>query len=277
MPPAMARLAERVLPLNLTDAYGSTFSCLECRSVHDLIRYVHEMGVLEMFALGDGVLEAAASLPRYIEGQPLHFLILDLGGGLSSGVRSRALSLDQVRCEPLRALCRGMAEPGLRWRRPPPKARLSGLMSRSMLDSGGARPLGGFNYALVTRDYLNLNARVDFHFAMLDAVCGPSAAANAIHFRFKGGGTSREQRERRALMVSGILKSQGFFTDRHGDLVTAFQRGMPKAQCAGNLELLGRLMGFTRLLDATLTDEAAVDRAQQAFMEGDYALKRFDA
>jgi pyruvate,water dikinase len=276
--PAFSRLAELVLPLNLTDSYGPTFSALECRSVHDLIRFVHEMGILAMFDLGDSALEAAGSLPRYLEGHPLHFLILDLGGGLAPGLgKRRALSIDHLRCQPLRAVCRGMTEPGLRWRCPPPHANLSGMASRSLLDAGSARPVGGFNYALISRDYLNLNARVDFHFAMIDAVCGPSPGANTIYFRFKGGGTAREQRERRALLVSEILKAQGFFTDHHGDLVTAVWQGMPLAQGVQCLELLGRLMGFTRLLDAAMTDEQAVERAARAFMEGDYALERFEA
>jgi pyruvate,water dikinase len=277
IPPALARLSELVLPLNLTDGYGPTFSPLECRSLHDLIRYVHETGVLAMFSIGDSALEEAGSLPRYIEGHPLHFLILDLGGGLFPGARGRAIPLEQVRCEPLLALCRGMAEPGLRWRRPPPQANLSGLLSQSLLDTASARPLGGFNYALITRDYLNLNARVDFHFAMLDSVCGPSAAANAIYFRFKGGGTARDQRERRALLVSEILQSKGFFTDRQGDLVTGVLREIPREQCVQCLEMLGRLMGFTRLLDAAMTDKEALDGAVRAFAEGDYGLERFEA
>jgi pyruvate,water dikinase len=277
LPPALARLAELVLPLNLTDSYGPTFSPLECRSVHDLIRFVHEMGVLAMFDLGDSALEAAGGLPRYLEGHPLHFLILDLGGGLAPGAERRAVSLERVRCEPLLAVCRGMAEPGLRWRRPPPKADLSGLLSRSLLDAGSARPLGGFNYALITRDFLNLNARVDFHFVMLDAVCGPSPSANRVYFRFKGGGTARSHRERRARLVSEILKTRGFYTDCQGDLATAMLSGMPQEQCAANLVLLGRLMGFTRLLDAAMTDDAVVERAVQAFIEGDYALERFEA
>lgn len=276
VPPALARLSELVLPLNLTDAYGPTFSPLECRSLHDLVRFVHEMGVLAMFAAGDGILEDAGSLPRYLEGQPLHFLILDLGGGLAPDAGRRALTLDQLRCEPLLALCRGMSEKGLRWRGSPPGANLSGLLSRSLLDAGSARPLGGFNYALITRDYLNLNARVDYHFAMLDAVCGPSAGENAIHFRFKGGGTVLEHRERRARLVSEILKSQGFFVDRQFDLVTAVLRGVAREKCAERLALLGRLMGFTRLLDAAMTGEDAMKRAVAAFLEGDYALTRFE-
>ncbi len=207
------------------------------------------------------------------------------------------MTLEQVRCEPLLALCRGMAEPGLRWRTPPPGVNLSGLLSRSLLDAGSARPLGGFNYALITRDYLNLNARVDYHFTMIDSVCGansrenylrlrfkgggtvcgPSAGENAVHFRFKGGGTALEHRERRARLVSEILKSQGFFVDRQADLVTAVLRGVEREICAERLALLGRLMGFTRLLDAAMTGETAMKRAVAAFLDGDYGLERFEA
>ncbi len=69
--------------------------------------------------------------------------------------------------------------------------------------------MGSQNYALLSRDYLNLNARVDFHFAMVDSVCGPNLSENYIRFRFKGGGTSAVQRNRRAEFISMILQAYG--------------------------------------------------------------------
>ena len=76
------------------------------------------------------------------------------------------------------------------------------------------------NYAFITRDYLNLNARVHYNFAMVDAVCGMNPGENHIRFRFKGGGTTAVQRGRRALFITEVPEANNFFVDQRGDLVT---------------------------------------------------------
>lgn len=264
-------LRELLLPLNLTDAYGPTFAVSECRTAHDLLRFVHEKAVLAMFHAGDAITEEAGGLVRRLEDDvPLHFLVIDLGGGLAPG--GRVVRLAEVLSAPLLALCDGMATPGLRWSTPPPIPGLSGLMSSAMLDKRGERPVGELNYALVSRDYLNLNARVDFHFAMVDAVCGQNPRENSVRFRFKGGGTSRVQRERRARFVEQVLLAEEFYTSRQGDLVTAAFTEGPSEVVREKLVMLGRFLGFSRLLDAAMVNDDMPGLMAQAFREGDYGL-----
>ncbi len=272
-PPESAKLRELIEPLNLTDAYGPTFSIVECRSLHDVVRFAHEMAVLAMFRLGDSVLEDAGMLVHTLsDGLPLHFMIIDLGGGLVPGTKGMKIRTADLVCAPLLALIDGIMTPGLRWNVPAPAANISGLLSRSMLDSGGARPVGQQNYALVSRDYLNLNARVDFHFAMVDSVCGTSARENYIRFRFKGGGTTAVQRERRARFIAEVLKGHDFFTDQRGDLVTATILEMEQEEIQARLVMLGRLMGFSRLLDASMQDDSMPKRIARAFLDEDFSL-----
>ncbi len=274
--PEAARIRELIEPLNLTDAYGPTFSIHECRSLHDIIRYTHEMAVLAMFRVGDAVLEESDVLTHRLEdGLPFHFLVIDLGGGIVPGKDRFKIHLEDVLSAPLLALCKGIATPGLRWGQPPPGAALSGLLSRAMLDARSAREVGSPNYALITRDYLNLNARVDYHFTMVDAVCSANPRENYIRFRFKGGGTTAVQRERRARFVSEVLGEHHFFTDQQGDLVNATLSETGREETAERLVMIGRLLGFSRLLDATMSDDAAPRKVAQAFLAGDYALKSF--
>jgi pyruvate,water dikinase len=267
-----AALRELVLPLNLTDAYGPTFSAAECRSLHDLVRFVHEKAVLAMFEAGDAVTEDAFSLVRRLDGVPgMPFFVLDVGGGLAPGAAA-VLDPADILSEPLAALFAGMMTPGLRWGVAPPVGNIAGLMTRAMLDGRSERPVGEPNYALVSRDYLNLNAKVDYHFTMVDAVCGPNSRENAVRFRFKGGGTVRVQRERRALLVEEVLVAERFFTTREGDMVTAqFSEG-PREVVREKLLMLGRFLGFSRLLDAAMVDDAMPGRAARAFLAGDYML-----
>ncbi|PKN08374.1 MAG: pyruvate, phosphate dikinase [Deltaproteobacteria bacterium HGW-Deltaproteobacteria-8] len=277
LPPDLAALHDLLVPLNLTDAYGPTFSPVECKTAHDLVRYVHEMAVLAMFDAGDAVLEDAGVLLRRLNESPIPFLLIDFGGGLAAQHSHRNITLADVRSVPLLALCEGMATPGLRWREAPPVGNVGGVLSRALLDGRSARPVGNFNYALVARDYLNVNARVEFHFAMVDAVCGPEQGENYVRFRFKGGGTAREQRERRVQAVSEILKAHGFFTDRRGDMVTATLSEPTLAEARERLVMLGRLLGFTRLLDAAMVDDEMPGKVARAFLEGDYALEGISA
>ncbi|MFZ0930417.1 MAG: PEP/pyruvate-binding domain-containing protein [Syntrophobacteraceae bacterium] len=271
--PETTRLRQLIEPLNLTDAYGPTFSIQECRSLHDLIRYTHEMAVLAMFQTGDDIVESAEILIRRLDGAvPLHFLIIDLGGGIAPGSKTFKIRLEDILSVPMLALWRGVLTPGLRWHLPPPAAGVSGLLSRSILDAGSARPIGQQNYALITRDYLNLNARVDYHFAMVDAVCGMNPRENHIRFRFKGGGTTAVQRERRALFISEVLEANDFFVDQRGDLVTATILETQQSETEDRLVMLGRLLGFSRLLDATMRDDTVHRKVARAFMDGDWSL-----
>ena len=269
-----AALRELVLPLNLTDAYGPTFNAAECRTAHDIIRFVHEKAILGMFRAGDAVAEGAWDLVRRLEDAgPLHFMLLDLGGGLAPDSPARQVRLEHVLSGPLLALCRGMATPGLRWNKPPPLPGLTGLMGNAMLDKRGERPVGEPNYALVSRDYLNLNARVDYHFAMVDAVCGHNPRENSVRFRFKGGGTTRVQRERRAAFVEQVLSGEDFYANRQGDLVTGLFSEGPQDVVREKLVMLGRFLGFSRLLDAAMTDDNMPRLLAEAFRAGDFGLE----
>jgi len=267
------QLRELTVPLNLTDAYGPTFSLNECRSVHDLVRLAHEMAVLAMFDAGDHVMAQAGGLLKPVDiGVPFHFLVIDLGGALSPIPRRPVLGRTEIRSTPLGAVCEGLATPELRWDSLPSTAATGGLFSRALLDARGARPIGSFNYALAARDYLNLNARVEFHFAMLDTVCSGNGHANYIRFRFKGGGTGGEQCRRRARFVGEVLEANGFFSTVAGDMVTASSAGAPRDVIRERLVMLGRLLGFSRLLDAVMTDDEMPHRLARAFLQGEYGV-----
>jgi pyruvate,water dikinase len=115
---------------------------------------------------------------------------------------------------------------------------------------------------------------MDFHFAMIDAVCGLAPRSNYARFRFKGGGTTPLQRQRRALCIAMILEAHGFYTDVRDDLVNGSLQGVPTPQLTEKLAMLGRLLGFTRLLDAVMRNEAMIDQVAQAFMAGDFRLEK---
>lgn len=268
---------ELILPLNLTDAFGPTFTIAECRSLHDIVRYVHEKAVLAMFSAGDDALERGGLPVRIVDlDVPFIVNVIDLGGGLTptEGYRRR-VPPDEVRSVPFRALLDGIMTKGLNWG-PAGAVNIGSVMSSWISDSSSARPVGLPNYAIISLDYLSLNARMDFHFTMIDAVCGTVAQSNYVRFRFKGGGTLPVQRHRRARCIGTILERHDFFTSVRDDLVTASLQAVPAEHITTALVTLGRLLGFTRLLDAVMREDDDVEKIAGAFMEGDYAMKRGD-
>ncbi len=273
--PILAGLRELIVPLNLTDAFGPTFVISECRSLHDMIRYMHEKAVLAMFQAGDSALEEGGVPVRILDSEvPFIVNLIDLGGGLAPDPRpKRMVKPTAIQSLPFKALWQGIADPHLNWG-VAGQGQLGSVMSNFLTDHRSARPVGLPNYAIVSRDYLNLNARMDFHFTMIDAVCGLTPRSNYARFRFKGGGTGPAQRQRRALCIARILEEHGFYTDVRDDLVNGSLQGVPTPQLTEKLQVLGRLLGFTRLLDAVMRDDRMIDKVAQAFMEGDFELKK---
>ena len=119
--------------------------------------------------------------------------------------------------------------------------------------------LGGPSYAVLSGEYVNFNSRLGYHFAVVDAYCGPHVNDNYVRFSFKGGAADIGRRSRRAGLIAGILKRFGFQTALKGDLV----RGeIKKYECAvmqEKLVMLGKLMGAVRLLDMVLSDDGRIE------------------
>jgi len=273
--PAMLDLYELIMPLHLTDAYGPTFSIRECRSIHDIIRYIHEKAVLAMFESGDDLIDLSGTgAVRHLQTDvPFIVSIIDLGGGLKEQhSRNRSITVDNIKSIPFVALWRGVRTEGLQWGPPAGEVSTGGVMSHWLTDHRAARPIGMPNYAIITRDYLNLNARMDFHFIMVDTLCGIDPRSNYIRFRFKGGGTTLTQRRRRISCIAEILEAKGFLCNVQDDLITATLHGGSTGVIEEKLVTVGRLLGFTRLLDSAMVDDESVSATAKAFLEGTFRL-----
>ncbi len=278
--PQRQKLRELVVPLNSTNANGPSFSIQECKSIHDIVRYTHEMAVLAMFNSGDSIMEEAGGLLRPLEiGVPFDFLVIDVGGGIRRDpdiswprrlTVHKPLGKDDILSIPLQAFCEGLLTPDLSWHSEPGLDAPADISSRTLLDSRTTRPAGSYNYALAARDYLNLNARVEFHFAMLDAICGRDTHANSIRFRFKGGGAGFQRGRRQAVFLQHVLENNAFSTTVVGDLITASLVGASKKVVYDRLIMLGRLVVFSRFLDGVMTNQNTPLKLAEAFLAGHY-------
>jgi pyruvate,water dikinase len=274
LPPLQQELRRLITALHLTDAYGPTFSILECRSLHDIIRFIHEKAVLAMFEAGDEVLEGNLGGVHILDSSiPFFVSVIDMGGGLTlAAAPKRRIPAEMVIARPFQALWRGVTTPGLHWGPPPGGTPMGSVISTFLTDQKSQRPIGMPNYCLVSRDYCNMNARMDFHFIMIDTVCGPETRSNHIRFRFKGGGTSLPRRRRRAQCIGEIFEHYGFLVDVKEDLVNASLQAAGQEVIEEKLVVVGRILGFTRLLDAVMGEDRLIGQVSRAFIAGDYGL-----
>jgi len=267
---------KRMAPLTLTDPKALNFSPEGCRSLHDVIRFAHEMGMREMFDIGDEMEEAKGAV-RLRAGLPLNILVVDMGGGLTPTAPKKVVELEHIKSAPFQALLHGMTDPGVRWLGGV-GVSLTGfatIVAESMMtDPNADGSMGGPSYAVVSDHYLNFNTRLGYHFAVVDSFCGPAINDNYIAFSFKGGAADIARRSRRANLIAQILKRLGFKTEIKGDMVRGEIKKYTQSDLKQKLDMVGRLLGAVRLLDMMLSDDGQIGWYVDEFFKGNYTFAR---
>jgi pyruvate,water dikinase len=268
---------KKIAVLSLADPGSENFTPEGCRTFHDVIRFAHEFAMREMFCIGEGVELTKHSAVRVKVPLPMKILAVDLGGGLNIHAGRAEAGQEEVTSTPFKSLLKGMTDPAVRWVGPigVDWKGFASIVTESMLrDPSMDESMGGPTYVVLSGEYVNFNSRLGYHFAVVDAYCGPHVNDNYARFSFKGGAADIGRRSRRAGLIAAILKRLGFRTDLKGDLV----RGeLKKYECditKEKLEMLGKLMGAVRLLDMVLSDDGRIDWYVDEFMKGNYTFSR---
>jgi len=168
---------------------------------------------------------------------------------------------------PFVAIWQGLSHPEIDWQTHPHFDWKSfGDMALSGgIASGGSKDFA--SYAVVSRDYLNLNMRFGYHFTLVDCLCGEEARANYCQIRFAGGGGEYQGRLLRINFISRILRNLGFEVSIRGDLLDARLNDSPADALCKLLAEVGRLLGMTKLLDMVL-QEQDIDWYAEQFLRG---------
>ena len=252
----LKQILSRVAPLNLTDPNDPNFNPEGCHSFHDILRFAHEKAVAEVIELHIDKTAWENVPAKKLKTQiPLDLVLIDLGGGLSpEAEKNTSISPQDITSLPMLALWKGLSVPGV-WLTEP----VSVTMTSTLQGLSTAPRYLGVNLAVVSREYLNLSLRLGYHFNMVDTYMSDNMVDNYIYFRFLGGVTEITRRTRRAQLLSKILGTYDFKVDTKADLVVARIREIGKKDVEGRLEMIGRLIGFTRQLDVMLKSDKAID------------------
>jgi len=260
-----------ISPLRLIDPESDIFKPDGCRSMHDIIRFCHEKAVQEMFHMSNRRIRKIRGSKKLKLEIPMLVYVLDVGGGINDQPRNEnSVHIDEIRCAPLIAVLKGLNHPNIHWG---DITHFDWAEHDKIVLSGGIiSPESAMfaSHAIVSHDYANLNLKFGYHFVIVDALFGDQVHDNRILFRFSGGGADLSKRMLRARFLTRILKALDFEVIRKSDLVDAEFTSADRNTTAEKLDMLGRLLGATRLMDMYLKDDSMVDRCVADFMNGKY-------
>lgn len=257
-----------VTPLKLLDPQSKDFVPESCRSLHDIIRFSHEMAVQSMFSIGDRCRTIKGGRKKLQTQLPFEVFLVDVEEGLDkSAAALDIITVDQIRSTPFQALWRGFNHSDISWGEQT-YYDWKGYDRQVMSDAFAFQSSSdSASYAVVGKNYLNMNIRFGYHFTLIDALCEPDTTTNYCTMRFAGGGGEFEGRELRILFLKKVLVRLGFDVEIKGDLLDARISGIAASVLMERIESLGKLLGVTKQMDMRLKDPEMVDQQIEEFFQ----------
>jgi pyruvate, water dikinase len=265
----LRRVLRKISPLNLLDPYDKNFTPSGCKTVHDIIRFIHEKAVKELMHHGDtrtGHGDAASRRLKF--NIPLGLIVIDIGGGVHSRtVSAKDISPEDITSVPMKAFLEGLMAPGM-WSTEPMSVDFGSFMSsltRTYSDS--TLRFTGRNLAVVSSEYLDLNLRLGYHFNIIDAYIAEKQNDNYAYFRFLGGVTDVIRRSRRASFIGEVLERFNFRVEIRGDLVVGRIKKLDAAAMYEKVKMLGCLVAYTRQLDVQMHSDENITQHVTDFLQ----------
>jgi pyruvate,water dikinase len=231
-----------------------------------------------MFKLSDLVSDKrglAFKLKGFI---PLDLYVIDLGSGLTEkNLNLNSISPDKIASLPFKALLKGLLNKDFQQNQCRPvefKGFLSVMREQMITPPSTAERFGDRSYAIISDKYLNFSSRVGYHYSIVDSYCSRTVNMNYITFSFKGGAADDVRRNRRVRTIARILQSLDFAADVTGDRVSARYQKHEIQLIEDKLDIIGRLLQFTRQMDMLMTNEASIEVLAENFLEGHYNLEK---
>lgn len=257
----LRRLIRKTNKLNLIDPNSDNFAPENCRTYHDITRYIHEKAVEKLIDLSQNYQETHNTVPRRLECDiPLGLLVIDIENGQGGPRNAEPVRAETISSFPMKALLDGLCGLGM-WESTPVPVDVGSFMSsvtRTFSANLSNPERIGRNLAVISKEYMNLNLRLGYHFNVVDAYISDTINDNYIYFRFFGGVTEATRRSRRARFIAEVLERFDFRVEVHGDMVVARMKKSSRERMLGKMRVVGALIGYTRQLDVLMNEECRI-------------------
>jgi pyruvate,water dikinase len=262
----LEKVLKLIVPLYLVDPTSEDFKPENCKTLHDITRFCHEMVMHEMFTMWNKYEESEIHAVPLLAGIPIGVLVLDIEGGLKEGIKKA--TPEDIYSIPLKALLKGMQS--MQWPGPPPvdaKGFLEMVAHTVSIPEDELKETGKKSFCIVTKNYMNFSIRLGYHFSMIEAYAGENINDNYIKFFFKGGGAALDRRLRRVRLINEILKRMGFRVTVKEDVIDAILPKYDIPTIENTLEILGKLTAYTKQLDMVLFNDAVAQMYTDDFIK----------